>query len=259
MACRLEWTVFSRIDRTCGVRKAVRSWRPSWTPDTTARTSDGTGWRTFRHPASAQVVTTGGPDAGSGWLSKGASALPSGPVRARTCRPRGWSWPAAQRHGRTLGAGSVRRLGRRCPDRVQTHRLGDHLELGMSGRPDGREVRHVRRQASGGRVSAGGTGRRRRCPDGCPAVAPWPEVGGQPDCGRVRHATARSWRWPPGGPGLDAGRQAAPVRKPATPPIGLAEERGGGWVGGCQQAAPVRWAGGLVGGAARRRGSPRRG
>jgi hypothetical protein len=41
------------------------------------------------------------------------------------------------------------------------------------GCPDGRGVRHVCRPASRYRVSAGGTDRRRRCPGGCPATAPW--------------------------------------------------------------------------------------
>jgi hypothetical protein len=101
-----------------------------------------------------------GPDAGSGWRWPKASMAQcrpvlSCPVRAMTCRSRGWPWPAGQRHGRTLGARGVRRLPPLSgpgPD----HRLGGHLEMGVSGRPDGREVRHVRRPASGCRVSAGG-------------------------------------------------------------------------------------------------------
>jgi hypothetical protein len=137
--------------------------RPPWT-----------GLRTFRHRAWVQVSRWTGPDAGSGWgWPKGACALPSCPVRARTCRPRGWPWPADRTHGRTLGAGGVRRLAARRPDRVPTHRLGGHIELGMSGRPDAGEVRHVRHPASHCRVSAGGTDRRRRCPGECPAAAPW--------------------------------------------------------------------------------------
>jgi hypothetical protein len=102
-------------------------------------------------------------------LPKGACALPFCSVRsgAGTCRPRGWPWPAARTHGRTQGAGGVRRR----PDRVRTHRLGGPMELGC---PADRtlEVRHVRHPASRCRVSAGGTDRRRRCPGECPAAAP---------------------------------------------------------------------------------------
>ena len=75
----------------------------------------------------------------------------------RTCRPRGGRCPP---------------LGRRRPNQVRTQRLGGHIELGMSGRPDAREGRHVRHPASHWRVSAGGTDRRRRCPDECPPAAP---------------------------------------------------------------------------------------
>jgi hypothetical protein len=53
-----------------------------------------------------------GPGAGSGWgWPKGACALPSCPVRARTRTPRGWRGRLAiGMVGRTLGAGGVRRL-----------------------------------------------------------------------------------------------------------------------------------------------------
>lgn len=123
--------------------------------------------------------------------------MPFCPVRARTWTPRGWPWPAGQAHGRTLGAGRCPPLGRRCPDRVRTRRRGGHLELGVSGRPDGREVRHVRRPASHCRVSAGGAGRRRRCPGGCPAAAPWRKRAASWTAGMPARHGVRSSRWPP--------------------------------------------------------------
>jgi hypothetical protein len=149
IACRVKWMVSGRTRRGRRCPETVRSWRPAWTLDTTARTSDGgPGFGTFRHRAQVQVVMTGGPDAGSGWGGRRqACPLPSCPVRARTSRPRSWPWPAGQTHGRTLGAGGVRRLAAAVRT-GSTHRLGGHLELGMSGGPDGREVGHVRRPAS---------------------------------------------------------------------------------------------------------------
>ena len=113
-----------------------------------------------------------GPGAGSGWGWR-SEHVHYRPVRSGP----GWAGSVVVR-GRLAGAWSdagrwkCPPLGRRCPDWVRTHWLGGHLELGMSGRPDGREVRHVRRPASHCRVSAGETGRRRRCPGGCPAAAP---------------------------------------------------------------------------------------
>jgi hypothetical protein len=135
-ACRVDWTVSGRIDRTCGVRKAVRSWRPSWTPDTTAQTSDGD-----------QACGRCGIEHGRRWSRRAVPMLAhcrpvrSGPGRAGRVVGRGRlaeAWSDAGRWRCPL-------LGRRCPDRVQTQWLGGHLELGMSGRPDGPEVRRVRR------------------------------------------------------------------------------------------------------------------
>ena len=160
----------AEYDRAGGVRNPVRSWRPCGRR--TRPRGHRTGTRLAAVPASstgAGVTTDRVSMPVAVGVAEGACALPSCPVRARTCRPRGWPWPADRTHGRTLGAGGVRRR----PDWVRTHRLGGHLELGMSGRPDAREVRHVRRPASQCRVSAGGTDRRRRCPGECPAAVPW--------------------------------------------------------------------------------------
>jgi hypothetical protein len=130
---------------------------------------------------------------------------------------RGWLWPAGQAHGRTLGGGWCPPLGRRCPDRVRTHRLGGYLELGMSGRPDGREVRHVCRPASHCRVSAGGTGRRRRCPGGCPAAAPWRKRAASWTAGMSGTPRAEVLEVPIRRSRVGcAGRRAAPARRPTS-------------------------------------------
>ena len=121
------------------------------------------------------MVTTGGPDAGRGWgwpKASRRSAVLSCPVRGRTCRPRGWPWPAGQRHGRTLGAGGVPAWPPPSgpdvdPSAGRSPRTRDVRPTGRSRRPPcpspGQRLPGVRR----------GTDRRRWCPDGCPAVAPW--------------------------------------------------------------------------------------
>jgi hypothetical protein len=100
---------------------------------------------------------------------------------------------------------------------VRTHRLGGHLELGMSGRPDGREVRHVRRPASHCRVSAGETGRRRRCPGGCPAAAPWRKRAASRTAGMSGTPRAEVLEVPTRRSRVGcAGRRAAPARRPTS-------------------------------------------
>jgi hypothetical protein len=101
------------------------------------------------------------------------------------------SWPDAWSDA---GCWRCPPLSRRRPDGVHTHRLDGHIELGMSGRPDAREVRHVRYPASHCRVSAGGTDRRRRCPSECPAAASWRKRAPR----RTAGMSGTPWRGPSG-------------------------------------------------------------
>jgi hypothetical protein len=128
--------VSGRIRPAGGVRKAVRSWCPLWTPDGTARASDGgegCGGSGIEH--GVRVVMMGGSWCWSrlGLAEGGHNPLPLCPVRARTCRPRGWPWPAGLAQGRTLGALEVSAAWPSPSGRGPDHRLGGHLELGMSG------------------------------------------------------------------------------------------------------------------------------
>jgi hypothetical protein len=100
----------------------VRSWRPSWTPDTTARTSDGD--------------QAGGRSGAAGVGRRRACALPSCPVMARMSRPHGWPWPAGQTHGRTLDAEGVRRLT--AAVRTGSRPIGWAVTLNWGVRPTGR-------------------------------------------------------------------------------------------------------------------------
>lgn len=196
MAWLVEGMVSGAYDRAGGVRKAVRSWCPLWTPDRTARTADGgqaCGGSGIEH--GVQVVMTGG-----SWrwsrlgLAEGehvhCGSVRSGPgrvgrvvgrsrlIRGRVGRWARWRCPP---------------LGRRRPDRVQTHRLGGHHELGC---PADRTVERsamFRRPASRCRVS-GGTDRRRPCPGRCRAAASWRKRAPS----RTVGMSGRGWRGPRG-------------------------------------------------------------
>jgi hypothetical protein len=192
-------------DGACGVRMAVRSWRPLWTPDATAWTLDGD--RACGRSASS--MGAGGPDGrvrmlvAAGVGRRRACALPSYPVRARTCRPRGWPWPAARR---MVGRWALEvSAAWPSPSGPGPGPIGWAVTSNW-GCPADRTVKRsamsVGRPATA-RVSAGGTDQRRRV-QGVSGDGSLAEVGGQPDCGHVRQAMARSSRCPPGGPGLGA-------------------------------------------------------
>jgi hypothetical protein len=177
----------ARCDRAWAVRKAVRWWRPSWMPDTTERISDGDRLA----DASASSMGAGGYDgrvplpvvAGVDRRNMRITVLSGQP---RTCRPRGLPWPAGRAHGRTLGAGGVRRLA--VAVRTGTRPIGWAVTSNW-GCPADRTVKRsamsVARPATA-RVSAGGTDRRRWCQPGV----------------RRRH---------PGGSGRPAGLRACPA------------------------------------------------
>jgi hypothetical protein len=159
----------------------------------------GTGARTFRHRAWVQVVMTGGVPlpvaAGVGRRSMRIAVLSGQP---RTCRPRGLPWPAGRAHGRTLGAGGVRRLA--VAVRTGSRPIGWAVTSNW-GCPADRTVKRsamsVARPATA-RVSAGGTDRRRWCPGGCPAAAPWRKRAASRTAGMSGKPRARSSRCPPG-------------------------------------------------------------
>ena len=225
--------------------------------DTTARTSDGgPGLGTFRHRARVQVVMTGGPDAGSGWGGRRqACPLPSCPVRARTSGPRSWPWPAGRTHVRRCPP-----LGRRRPDRVhpsagRPSRTGDVRRTGRSrGRPCPSPGQPVL-------VSAGGTDRRRRCPGGCPATAPWRKRA----AGRTAGMSGTPWRGLEvptgrsrvgcGGPTRGSGAEAC--LRAIDRPHGRVWGGWGQWVSAGN--SPALALAGPTGGSARRRVVPRRG
>ena len=104
-----------------------------------------------------------GPDAGNGWGWPKASMAQCRPVLSGQGQDVQVAWLAVAGWPEAWSD-----AGRwRCPPlaaAVQTGSrpsAGRSPRTGVSGRPDGREVRHVRRPASGCRVSAGGTDRRR--------------------------------------------------------------------------------------------------
>jgi hypothetical protein len=193
----------------------VRSWRPSWTPDTTARTSDGD--------------QAGGRSGAAGVGRRRACALPSCPVMARMSRPHGWPWPAGQTHGRTLDAEGVRRLT--AAVRTGSRPIGWAVTLNW-GCPADRTVE--RSAMSLGRPATAGCPQeeligRRRCPGGCRASAPWRK--GRPAGQRACPACHGEVLEVPTGRSRVgcAGRPAAPARRPA---FRHRSADGRGWAGG---------------------------
>ena len=216
--------------------------------------------RTFRHRAGVQVVTMGGSRC---WerlrLAEGSRRIVvlSGhgqDERAAWLAVAGWpgAWSDA-------GRWRCPPLGRHSPDRVRTHRLGGHLELGMSGRPDGREVRQVRRPASHCWVSqeqlVGG--------DGVQAGVRRPHPGGSGRPAGLRACPARHGRGPRGaheaiedwvrGPTSGSGAETY-----FPPSIGRRTIVGGG-VGQWVSVSGSRVSALAAGGSARRRVVPRGG
>jgi hypothetical protein len=172
---------------------------------------------------------------------------PSCPVRARTCRPRGWPWPAGQTNGRTLGAGGV----------PSPSGLGPYPSVGRSPRTG--DVRTVEGSAmSVARPAATG------CPqeeliggDGVQAGVQRPHPGGSARPAGLqacRQAMARSSRcrraidgWVRG---PTSGSSAEACSRDRS---GRRTRAGTGGVSGCRQATPLRWRWRLAGGSVRRR------
>jgi hypothetical protein len=142
MACRVEWTVSGRIRRgrrcpeACPIGVSIVD-----AGHDRADIGRGPGLRTFRHRA----WDAGGHDGRVPMLvaaevgrREHAHCRPvlSCPVRARTWTPRGWPWPAGQTHGRTLGAGGVRRLA--AAVRTGSVPIGWTVTLNWRVRPTGR-------------------------------------------------------------------------------------------------------------------------
>jgi hypothetical protein len=199
-------------------------------PDTTARISDGDRLA----DVSASGMGAGGHDgrvplpvaAGVGRRSMRIAVLSGQP---RTCRPRGLPWPAGRAHGRTLGAGGVRRLA--VAVRTGSRPIGWAVTSNWgcpADRTVKRSARSIARPATA-RVSAGGTDRRRRCPGGCRASAPWRK--GRPAGLRACPASHGEVLEVPTGRSRVgcAGRPAAPARRPA---FRHRSADGRGWAGG---------------------------
>jgi len=147
-------------------------------------------------------------------------------------------------------------LGRRRPDRVRTHRLGGHIELGCpADRTLERSAMSVGRPATAGcpqEELIGGGG----CPGGCPAAAPGRKraasrtagMSGTPWRGpRGAHRRSRVGRGPTSGSGAEACLRHRSGRRTS---VGA-----GGSVGIGKRLLCVG-AGGPAGGSARRRVVP---
>ena len=201
LACPVEGTVSGRTRPGMRCPEPVRSWRPSWTPDTAAWTLDG-------DQAGGRFGTAG--------LAEGGHAH---------CRLSGQSqdeqaaWLAvAGWLGAWSGAGRRRcpPLGRRRPD--WSVPIGKAVTVNW-GCPADRTVERsamsVARSAHC-RVFAGGTDRRRRCPGRVSGGRTLAEAGAQTDCAHVRQGTGEVLEVPTRRSRVGcAGRRAAPARKPA--------------------------------------------
>jgi hypothetical protein len=147
-------------------------------------------------------------------------------------------------------------LRRRRPDRVRTHRLGGHIELGCpADRTLERSAMSATRPATAGcpqEELIGGAGLSRRVSGGrtlaeraasltaAMSGTPWRVLEVPTGRFRVRRR-----------PTSDSGAGSLLV-----PPIGPTDECGGGWVSGYRQATLSVGAGGPAGGSARRRVVP---
>jgi len=133
LACPVEGTVSGRTRPGMRCPEPVRSWRPSWTPDTAAWTLDG-------DQAGGRFGTAGLAEGGHAHCRLSGQSQDE---QAAWLAVAGWLGAWSARWAPEVSAAWPSPSGP-----VRTHRLGGHLELGMSGRPDGQEVRHVRRPVS---------------------------------------------------------------------------------------------------------------
>jgi hypothetical protein len=158
------------------------------------------------------------------------------------------AWPDGQAHGRTLGAGGVRRLP--LAVRTGSRPIGEAVTLNWGVRPTGRWR---------GLPCPSPASHCRGCPqeeliggDGVQAGVRRPHPGGSGRPAGRRACPAchgEVLECPPGGPGLGAGvdeRSGAEACFP--PPIGSTDEGGAGGSAGIGERLPSVGAGGPVGG-----------
>jgi hypothetical protein len=182
--------------RACGVRKLMSGgWCPEACPIAASIVDAG---HDRADIGRARVPDVPASEHGYRWSCRGPAAqatagLPKG-AHGHCLHVR--SWPGEE-GGEVIGlarcivqrsALEVSASGPSPAGRVRAHRPGGHIELGCpAGRTVGR-FRHVGRPASHCPVSVRGTDRRRRCPGGCPAAAPWRKPAARLTAGMsVRH------------------------------------------------------------------------